>query len=60
MSAEEAGTVISSIVTVVGDLEQEDEQSSENFGIIANIYENINELVENGEINISDTVSWAI
>ncbi len=42
---------------MVDDLEQVDEQSTENLDIIANIYEDINELVKKGEINITQTVS---
>lgn len=37
-------------------LNEEDEQSEENLDIIANVYENITELVNTGQIMVSENV----
>lgn len=55
-SSAEAAMVISSVVTVVSELQSMDEQSTGNLDIIANIYVNINDLVASGNINVSDSV----
>ena len=45
------------IVNIVSGLKQEDEQSTDNLDLIANVFENVNELVQSGQVNISESVS---
>ena len=49
------GTVV---VSIVSDLDEEDERSEDNLDIIANVYENITDLVESGEILVSENVRY--
>lgn len=58
MTAAEAAMVVSSVVEVVKNLNEEDEQSPDNLDLIANIYDDIDELVTNGEINVTDSVTF--
>lgn len=60
MTAEHAAEVVSTVVKVVSNLDEEDEQSTENIGIIANIYDDINNLVVDGKINVTESVSIAM
>ena len=43
-------------MNIVSGLDEEDEQSTDNINIIANVYENITELVQSGQIMVSETV----
>ena len=45
------------VVSIVSELDQEDEQSEDNLDIIANVYENITDLVQSGEIMVTENVS---
>ena len=45
------------VVSIVSGLDEEDEQSEDNLDIIANVYENITELVESGDIMVTENVS---
>lgn len=45
------------IVNIVSGLDESEEQSTENFGLIANIYDDVNVLVQSGQVNISENVS---
>lgn len=56
MTAALAAIVLSNIVKVVTNLNEEDEQSTDNLNLIANIYDDIDVLVANGEINVTDSV----
>lgn len=47
------GTTVVSIVT---ELDEDDERSTENLNIIANVYEDITSLVESGNITITENV----
>ena len=44
------------VVSIVSELNEEDEQSEENLDIIANVYENITELVHTGQIMVTENV----
>ena len=44
------------VVNIVSGLDEEDERSTDNINIIANVYENITELVQSGQIMVSETV----
>ena len=44
------------VVSIVSDLDEETEQSTENLKIIATLYENITNLVESGNITVTETV----
>ena len=43
---------------MVNNLDQEDEQSTDNLELIVNIYDDINDLVENGMVNVTPKVSF--
>ena len=43
-------------MSIVSGLDEEDEQSEDNLDIIANVYENITELVQTGNIMITENV----
>ena len=45
------------VVSIVSELDQEDEQSEDNLDIIANVYETITDLVQSGQIVVTETVS---
>jgi hypothetical protein len=44
------------VVSIVSDLDEETEQSTENLKIIATLYENITNLVESGNITVTENV----
>ena len=44
------------VVTIVSGLDEDDERSDENINIIANVYENITELVQSGQIMVTENV----
>jgi len=48
--------VIQGIVEVVRDLDQEDEQSEDNLEILTVVYTQIETLVTEGSINVTDNV----
>ena len=43
-------------MSIVSGLDEEDERSEENLDIIANVYENITELLQSGQIMITENV----
>lgn len=45
------------IENIVSDLNEADEQSTDNLNIIADVFENVNDLVQSGQVNISEEVS---
>ena len=45
------------VVSIVSELDQEDEQSEDNLDIIADVYENITDLVKSGQIMVTENVS---
>ena len=53
----DAAEVVSSVVNVVSNLEADDERSTDNLDRIADIYEDITELVQEGEVNVTESVS---
>ena len=57
MTAEAAEQLVGDLVMVVSDLEDEAEQSEDNLDIIANVFEDIDNLVESGELNVTEEVS---
>ena len=57
MSAEDAVRIVDSIATAVTNLEQPDEQSEENFGLIVNVFSQIDNLIESDEFNATEDVS---
>lgn len=56
ITAENFEMVGTAVVNIVSGLDEEDEQSTDNINIIANVYENITELVQSGQIMVSETV----
>ena len=44
------------VVSIVSELDEADEQSTDNLDIIADVYENITELVQSGQIMVSKNV----
>ena len=44
------------VVNIVSGLDEEDEQSPDNLDIIADVYENITDLVQSGNITVTETV----
>lgn len=57
ITAENFEMVGTAVVNIVSGLDEEDEQSEGNLDIIANVYENITELVQSGQIMVTKTVS---
>lgn len=51
------GTTVVSIVT---ELDEDDERSTENLNIIANVYEGITSLVESGNITVTENVRISV
>ena len=56
VTAENFEMVGAVVVTIVSGLDEPDERSDENLGIIANVYENITELVQSGKIMVTENV----
>ena len=48
------------VVSIVSGLDEEDEQSTDNLNIIANVYDGITNLVESGNITVTETVRIAM
>lgn len=44
------------VVSIVSELDEADERSEDNLDIIANVYENITELVQSGQIMVTENV----
>ena len=44
------------VVNIVSGLDEEDEQSTDNINIIANVYDDITDLVETGNITVTENV----
>ena len=55
MTAEDADEALNTVVSVVGDLDEEDEQSEENLGVIAGVLDQIGDLIDEG-FNVTDEV----
>ena len=60
VTADNFEMVGTAVVSIVSGLDEEDEQSEDNLDIIANVYENITELVESGDIMITENVNILI
>lgn len=56
VTAENFESVGTAVVSIVSELNEEDERSEENLDIIANVYENITELVQTGQIMVTENV----
>ena len=56
VTAENFEMVGTAVVSIVSGLDEEDERSEDNIDIIANVYENITELVQTGEIMVTENV----
>ena len=56
VTADNFEMVGTAVVSIVSGLDEEDEQSTDNLDIIADVYENITELVESGDITVTETV----
>ena len=56
VTAENFEMVGAAVVTIVSGLDEDDERSDENINIIANVYENITELVQSGQIMVTENV----
>lgn len=57
LTADVAERTVSRIAQVVNNLDEPDEQSDSNLGIIANVYSRIDELVESGNLSVTEQVS---
>ena len=57
LTADNVESVIKDIVGIVQDLDQEDEQSEDNLEILTEVYSQIENLVSEGTINVTDDVS---
>lgn len=58
MTADDADRVLSDVSNVVGNLDQEDDQSEENLELIAGVFDQIGSLItDNENFTVSDTVS---
>ena len=60
VTAENFEMIGTEVVTIVSGLDEEDEQSIDNLDIIANVYEDITNLVESGNITITENVRIVI
>ena len=56
VTADNFEMVGSTVVSIVSGLDEEDEQSEDNLDIIAGVYENITELVQSGDIMVTENV----
>lgn len=57
LDASNAARVVSGVVDVVENLNEDDEQSPDNLDIIANIYDDIDDLVMSGNLTVTNSVS---
>ena len=56
VTAENFEMIGTEVVTIVSGLDEEDEQSTDNLGIIARVYEDITNLVESGNVTVTENV----
>ena len=56
ITADNFEMVGTAVVSIVSGLDEEDEQSEDNLDIIAGVYENITELVQSGDIMVTENV----
>ena len=56
VTAENFEMVGTAVVSIVSGLDEEDERSEENLDIIADVYENITELVHTGQVIVTENV----
>lgn len=52
-----ADEVISAVADVVNNLDEGDEQTPDNAELIANVFDQIGDLVEGGQLNVTAAVS---
>ena len=57
ITADEAENVVSDVSNIVSNLNQADEQSEDNLDLVVNVYEQIDDLIEAGNITVSSNVS---
>lgn len=57
MTADDADEVLSSVANVVSELDQDDERSEDNLGLIAGVFDQIDTLISDNVFNVSDDVS---
>ncbi len=57
MTAEDALEIVGNIAMAVTNLEQPDEQSEDNFGLIVNVFSQIDDLIEGDMFNATEDVS---
>ena len=60
VTAENFEMIGSEVVTIVSGLDEEDERSTDNLDIIASVYEGITNLVESGNITVTENVRIAM
>lgn len=56
-SAEDAVRIVDNIAAAVINLEQPDEQSEDNFGLIVNVFSQIDDLIVDQKFNATEDVS---
>ena len=56
VTAENFETVVSTVVSIVSGLDEDDERSEGNIEIIAEVYDDITNLVESGNITVTENV----
>ena len=52
-----ADEIINDVAEVVSNLDQEDEQTEDSVGLIADVFSDIGNLIQDGDFNVSETVS---
>ena len=52
-----ADDIINDVAEVVSNLDQPDEQTEDNAGLIAGVFSDIGNLIQDGDFNVSETVS---
>ena len=57
MNAENAEVIVGEIAEVVTNLDQEDEQSEDNFGLIVGVFDEVDGLIEDGNFSTTEDVS---
>lgn len=57
LTAEVAEEVFSDVADVVSNLDQEGDQTEENLGLIAGVFDQIDDLIEEEDFNVTDDVS---
>ena len=56
VTAENFEMVVTTVVSIVSGLDEDDERSEDNIGIIATVYDDITNLVESGNITVTENV----